>query len=294
MATTTGCLTSSSSSSLFPNDRNKITAPISRTGFVSFSPSLASFHWSKLSSLSLSLSNPARLCTILAVVDEEAVAVGDEINGEDVVDENNDGNDEDVLAEEPKKKAKPCELYVCNLPRSRDIPELLEMFKPFGTVISVEVSRNSETGISRGSGYVTMDSISSAKTAIAALDGSDVDGREMRVRFSVDMVSGSERRNPETLNSSPKKIFIYDSPHKLYIGNLAWATKPEDLRNHFSQFGTVVSARVLYDRKGGKNRVFAFLSFSSAAERDASVSLNGTEFCGRTLVVRKGVERTEP
>ena len=39
------------------------------------------------------------------------------------------------------KKPRPCELYVCNIPRSYDIAQLLEMFQPFGTVISVEVRR---------------------------------------------------------------------------------------------------------------------------------------------------------
>lgn len=102
----------------------------------------------------------------------------------------------------------------------------------------------------------------------------DVGGREMRVRYSVDMTF--RKRNPEALTSSPKKTFIYESPYKLYVGNLIWTTKPEDLRNHFCQFGTVVSARVLHDRKGGNNRVFGFISFSSVAERDAALSMNGT------------------
>lgn len=145
-----------------------------------------------------------------------------------------------------------------------------------------------------------MGSINSAKNAIIALDGSvsnlqsliilfslplvlclnlcavlkDVGGREMRVRFSIDM--NSRTRNAKALISPPKKIFVYESPHKLYVGNLSWAVKPEDLRNHFGRFGTVVSARVLHDRKGQTTRVFGFISFSSDAERDAALSLNGT------------------
>lgn len=103
-----------------------------------------------------------------------------------------------------------------------------------------------------------------------------MDGRELRVRYSVDMISNAEGRNPEALNSSPKRIFIYESPHKLYVGNLPWATKPEELRNLFTRFGTVVSVRVLHDRRNGKNRVFGFLSFSSDAECEAAFSLNGT------------------
>ena len=84
------------------------------------------------------------------------------------------------------------------------------------------------------------------------------------------------RRNPEALNSAPTKHLFYESPHKLCIGNLPWSTKLEELRNLFSQFGVVDSARVLYDRRGGKNPTYAFLSFSSAAERDAALSMNGT------------------
>ncbi|EEF47060.1 31 kDa ribonucleoprotein, chloroplastic [Ricinus communis] len=227
-----------------------------------------------------------RVFAILALVNEESV-VAEEVDRE----ENENESEEDELGRQLKKQPRPCELYVCNLPRSCDIAELVELFKPYGTVISVEVSRNPETGISRGCGFVTMGSINSAKNAIAALDGSDIGGREMRVKFSVDMNSG--RRNPEPLSSAPTKNLFYESPFKVYVGNLAWTVKPEELRDQFSKFGTVVSARVLYDRKAGKNRAYGFLSFSSTKERDAALSFNGKDFRGRILVVRKGVERED-
>ncbi|XP_059634451.1 28 kDa ribonucleoprotein, chloroplastic [Cornus florida] len=220
------------------------------------------------------------LITVSALVEEEPLA--------ETLPEDEEANADDLA---PKNLIRPCELYVCNLPRSCDISELLHIFKPYGTVQSVEVSRNAETGISRGCGYVTMSSMDEAKTAISALDGSDVGGREMRVRFSVDV--NSTTRKLEALNSTPKKNLIFESPYKIYVGNLAWSVKPEDLRNHFSQFGTVVSARVLYDRKGGKSRVYGFLSFSSDAESEAAMSLNGTDFHGRTLLVREIFNRTE-
>lgn len=102
----------------------------------------------------------------------------------------------------------------------------------------------------------------------------DVGGREMRVKFSVDM--SPRMRNPEVLNSTPKKQIVYESPYKIYVGNLPRAVKPEDLRNHFSQFGTLVSAKVLHDQKARTTRCYGFLSFTSAAERDAALSLNGT------------------
>lgn len=96
----------------------------------------------------------------------------------------------------------------------------------------------------------------------------------MCVKFSADMVSG--RKNTEALNTTPKKDIVFESPYKVYVGNLAWSVRPEGLREHFSQFGTVVSTRVLYDRKGGKNRVYGFLSFSSADEQKAAIESNGS------------------
>lgn len=103
-----------------------------------------------------------------------------------------------------------------------------------------------------------MGSINSAKNAIASLDGKEVGGWEMRFRYSVDMNPGT-KRDTSALNSTPKKILTY----KVYVGNLPWLTQPNGLRNHFSQFGTAVSTRVLHDRKTGENRVFAFLSFAN-------------------------------
>ena len=90
------------------------------------------------------------------------------------------------------------------------------------------------------------------------------------------MVPG--RKNTEALTSAPKLGIIFESPHKAYVGNLAWSVRPEDLREHFSQFGTIVSVRVLYDRKGGKNRVYGFISFSSAEELEAAIGASGSVY----------------
>lgn len=194
--------------------------------------------------------------------------------------------------EQPRKLklGNPTQVYVCNLPRSCDTQHLLHLFTPHGTVLSTEVCRNAETGESKGSAYVTMGSYNAAKNAIAALDGSDVGGREMRVKFSVEM------NNLETLNSPPvrRRTIYYEGPHKVYVGNLAKSATPEDVRHLFGKFGNVASVRVLQDfNQGKKSRVYAFVSYLSQRERDASLSLNETQFCGRTLVVREGVEKTE-
>lgn len=96
----------------------------------------------------------------------------------------------------------------------------------------------------------------------------------MRVRFSVEM--NRRTRNPQTMNSSPKRVLYYEGPHKLYVGNLPRAVRPEELRYLFGRFGTVASVRILQDQRQGRNRVYAFVSFLSERERDVAMSLNGT------------------
>ncbi|KAG5087343.1 hypothetical protein JHK82_054740 [Glycine max] len=224
---------------------------------------------------------------------------------------------EELAVEETWKLARPTEVYVCNLPRSCDTEQLLHMFNPHGTVLSAQVyclfnillssvflffclslvislfqvCRSAETGESRGSAYVTMASINSARKAIAALDASDFGGREVRVRFSAEM--NPKRRNLETMNSSPKRVIYYEGPHKLYVGNLSRSAGPQDLKQLFGRFGIVASVRVLQDLRKGNRRVYAFVSYHSESERDAAMSLNGTEFFGRVLVIREGVERED-
>ncbi|KAL0921600.1 hypothetical protein M5K25_008689 [Dendrobium thyrsiflorum] len=240
---------------------------------------------SPLSSLLLPY-RPRRNTRVLAVIEREKKTNLEDTDSEE--DEKAIGGSVGAV-DETKRKARPCELYVCNLPRSYDISHLLELFKHYGTVLSVEVSRDPQTGISRGCGFVTMASISEAKFAVNALDGSDIAGREVRVKFSVDMVSG--RKNAGSLNSVPKKNIVFESPYKIYVGNLSWSIRVQELMEYFSQFGTVISTRVLHDRKRGKSRAYAFISFSSPDEVMVATQANGSEFCGRIMSVREVIDQ---
>lgn len=71
-------------------------------------------------------------------------------------------------------------MYVGNLPYSADQSSLQSLFAPYGEVVSAKVMSDRDTGRSRGFGFVEMDS-SNARNAISALDGSDFDGRKLRV-----------------------------------------------------------------------------------------------------------------
>jgi RNA recognition motif-containing protein len=73
---------------------------------------------------------------------------------------------------------------------------------------------------------------------------------------------------------------------KLYVGNLAWATSTDDLRQLFSSYGQVEDAFIPQDRESGRPRGFAFVTMASGADQ-AIASLNETEFQGRNIRVNE-------
>lgn len=72
-------------------------------------------------------------------------------------------------------------LYVGNLSFNTTENDLQDAFAPHGTVASVDLIMDKMTGRSRGFAFVTMDSPDSAKAAISAMHGSQLDGRPLTV-----------------------------------------------------------------------------------------------------------------
>ncbi len=72
-------------------------------------------------------------------------------------------------------------LYVGNLPDSATEQDLSDKFAAYGTVKSVKLITDRDTGRSRGFGFIEMASEAEAHAAIDSLNGSDYDGRPMTV-----------------------------------------------------------------------------------------------------------------
>ncbi len=77
-------------------------------------------------------------------------------------------------------------IYVGNLPFSSTQEDLETLFGRHGTVASVNVITDRETGRPRGFAFVEMESAGDADNAIRALDGSNLDGRDIRVNEAQD------------------------------------------------------------------------------------------------------------
>jgi RNA recognition motif-containing protein len=79
-------------------------------------------------------------------------------------------------------------IYVGNLPFSATETEVKELFEEFGTVTSISLIADRNTGRFRGFGFVEMDD-REASTAIMSLNGRDLGGRSMTVNEARDRQS---------------------------------------------------------------------------------------------------------
>ena len=74
--------------------------------------------------------------------------------------------------------------------------------------------------------------------------------------------------------------------NKLYVGNLAYSVRDESLQEAFSQFGTVISAKVMMDRETGRSKGFGFVEMSTDDEAQSAINgMNGQALEGRAIVV---------
>ena len=76
--------------------------------------------------------------------------------------------------------------------------------------------------------------------------------------------------------------------NKLYVGNLPYTVRDEDLQQSFSAFGSVNSAKVMMERDTGRSKGFGFVEMGSDAEAQAAIQgMNGQQVGGRGLVVNE-------
>ncbi len=80
----------------------------------------------------------------------------------------------------------------------------------------------------------------------------------------------------------------------LYIGNLDYGIKEENLRELFEEFGEVTSVKIITDKFSGRSKGYGFVEMTSDAEADQAIeSLNGKSINDRNIAVTKARPKTE-
>ena len=76
--------------------------------------------------------------------------------------------------------------------------------------------------------------------------------------------------------------------NKLYVGNLPYGVRDNDLEEAFSEFGAVTSAKVMMERDTGRSKGFGFVEMGSDAEAQQAINgMNGQSLGGRAIVVNE-------
>jgi RNA recognition motif-containing protein len=79
---------------------------------------------------------------------------------------------------------------------------------------------------------------------------------------------------------------------KIYVGNISYYTTEEQLRDVFAQYGTVLSANIIYDRETQRSKGFGFVEMEDENAATAAISqLNGQEIDGRNLRVNEAIAK---
>ena len=74
----------------------------------------------------------------------------------------------------------------------------------------------------------------------------------------------------------------------IYVGNLSWGLKDQDLANLFAPFGEVASAKIVMDKFTQRSKGFGFVEMPNDEQAQAAIAqLNGSEIDGRNLVVNE-------
>jgi cold-inducible RNA-binding protein len=80
----------------------------------------------------------------------------------------------------------------------------------------------------------------------------------------------------------------------LYVSNIAFKMREDELRQAFEPYGEIVSSKIIMDRESGRSRGFGFVEFSSSEAGMAAIEgLNGVELAGKVISVSEARPREE-
>jgi RNA recognition motif-containing protein len=83
-------------------------------------------------------------------------------------------------------------------------------------------------------------------------------------------------------------IFKFFRNMNIYVGNLSWNLKDQDLSDLFTPYGEVASAKIVLDKFTQRSKGFGFVEMPNDQEAQAAIAqLNGSEVDGRNLVVNE-------
>lgn len=175
-------------------------------------------------------------------------------------------------------------VFVKNLAEEIDEEELAKMFNEHGTVSSTIIMKDDE-GKSKGFGFVNMETAEQATAAVDALNGKEINGRELYVGRAQKKAEREAMLRQKFEELRAERVQKYAGLN-LYVKNLSDEVDDETLRSEFAPCGTITSAKVMRDSSTDKSRGFGFVCFSAPEEATKAVTeMNGKMIKGKPIYV---------
>ncbi|PVU99098.1 hypothetical protein BB560_005554 [Smittium megazygosporum] len=196
---------------------------------------------------------------------------------ENVVNSNSDSITSEKKLEKQKSEAK-FTLFVGNVPvkiiqEKKLQKSFIQLFKKFGKAFSEPIPKRSAFALKKFheekdtcNAYVVMDSVESANKALE-LNGAEFEGKHIRT----DLAS-----NDKT-----------DSSRSVFVGNLLFTEKEEQLISHFSSCGPIENVRIIRDPKSGLGKGFGYVQFKDKSSIPLALKLNESKISNRAIRVVK-------
>ncbi|KAK6916421.1 Polyadenylate-binding protein/Hyperplastic disc protein [Dillenia turbinata] len=182
-------------------------------------------------------------------------------------------------------------VFVKSLSESTTDEDLKITFGEFGTITSAVVMRDGD-GKSKCFGFVNFENVDDAARAVEALNGKKFDDKEWYVG-KAQKKSEREFELKLRFEQSMKEAVDKYQGVNLYIKNLDDSISDDNLKELFSQFGTITSCKVMRD-PNGMSRGSGFVAFSTPEEASkAMVEMNGKMVASKPLYVALAQRKEE-
>lgn len=187
-----------------------------------------------------------------------------------------------------------CRVYVGNLSWNVSWQDLKDHMKTTGLEVTRANIMTTPDGRSKGCGIVEFATPDGAQQAVSTLNDTELNGRQIFVREDrEDRNSGGAFASFNNRSGAQGHRFTSGSQsqsRRVYIGNLSWDVRWQDLKDHMRQAGEVLHAEVICE-SNGRSKGCGIVEFATAQEaQEAITRLTDSELKGRMIFVREDRE----
>jgi len=187
----------------------------------------------------------------------------------------------------PKKEPSNTMIYVSNLPFTTTDEQLRELFKDFEVKTAYVAKRRN--GRSKGFGFVNLTKEGEQVKAIEKVDGKEFESRKLtaKIAFNDDRRNERGELKEQFKKTLPSKQEGPPSETVVYVSNLPWSFKDEDLTKFFDGL-TVKNANVA-KRRNGRSKGFGFVEFATKEDQQKALVNDQKKIEDRVITVKASV-----